>query len=663
MRFITRTLPWIVILVVIAFFVGLKHPFNSTDAPEGEKISKQTSSTPASSTSQTTDVQSVTSVPCEEQKQKPVPILEEKPAAEEPTTGTEPCPETQTLPKTSTQPTDQPAPTDGDPINIKLYEGAVESETPNQPATSSGNQEQSTNSDVSGNQSAPETQDSPDPNSTTLSDPEGTSLDEPIRLSMNPPVLSQPITNPNPQKTNNQWDWSGAVKEVKAEEAARHATGDAPGNAGPADQGEMPNMYGPAKERPIQNNSAKEDPAETEEEIDIYIEENTHNGASTEEEEATEAAQKTDEPTSNESPANTTPTEKPSPQEPKQREPLSPEMQKLRDGVRQTINVFSQPILNTRDNTVAQLLDVCEAFGCNAEVMYTDNRQKINAFANLCYNYPCAGYHPLKVSGGHIVPKVGYGFQEKPGQMLAVMALGRVPETYPIQVSKEITGTVADLVEREKKTCRPGEDLSFKLIGIARYTPSGETWKSESDKTWTVERLVDEVLNQPAQIDTVAGINRLLALSYAVQQRTKEGKPLDGVYAKAAKYVTDFQKYALAMINNDGTWHPQFLKAKGIGSGQGRLRSTGHILRWLVFSLPEEQLQDPRIIQAITQVQRSLAGNAHYGLASSTPRTIDSRLTGVHALVLYNNRFFKPYDVIEENTASETAQSTKTGVR
>ncbi|MGD9126631.1 MAG: hypothetical protein PVH19_04560, partial [Planctomycetia bacterium] len=472
-------------------------------------------------------------------------------------------------------------------------------------------------SNTSNSSSETDTQsDSPELNETT-------STEGPILLGMNPPLLNQPIQNSSNQQPNNEWKWSTAVKEVQSETAKNPR------------QNDMPTMYGPAES----NNTATEE--------ETYNEKNNTNNDTAAEEDGTVA----------ETQGLSIPAGTPSSQEFEQRKPLSPEMQKLRDGVRQTIYAYSKPILNTQDNTVAQLLDVCEAFGCDAEVLYTDKQRKINAFANLCYNYPCAGYRPLKVSRGQIVPKIGYGFQEKPGQMLAVMALARVPEDYPIQVNEEITGTVADLVEREKKTCRLGEDLSFKLIGIMRYTPSNQSWTSENGQTWIIDKLVYKVLKQPAKLDTVAGINRLMALSYAVQRRAELDEPINGAYAKAAKYITDFQDYALSMINDDGTWHPQFFKAKGAGrSNQSRLRSTGHILRWLVFSLPEERLRDPKIIRAIAQVHRSLGGNARYGLASSSPRAIDSRLTAVHALVIYNDRFFKLYDTVEETTAPETAQ-------
>ena len=691
MRFITRTLPWVVILVVIAFFIGLKQSSNrvvSSTAPSSEKkvASKLVDSSKDSSpvASEKSDAKSETSATESEasaDQPEATVIIEESVVTEEEPSATDDKNQKETgdQPEGTVKPEEsKPDPNDGDLIDLKLFESAVEKEGSNQATKSSKTDEKVDGvTDSSSEASEPAEKKSPEVEETT------SLLGSPILLSMNPPVLNQPISDQgsdsqdsDSQNSGSQadaddgWEWSEAVEEVQSE-SSEDSSGDT-SNSSPSveNQGEMPTMYGPAKEETEEAEEAADNAAAdtaADDAVDTATGAAGDDAAGTSEEDACDedaASSGEAEESSDESS-----TDQPAEQSPKQeaapRKPLSPEMQKLRNSVRQTIEAYSKPILNTRDNTVAQLLDVCEAFGCDAEVMYVDQKRKINAFANLCYNYPCAGYKPLKISNGRIEPRLGYGFQVKPGQMLAVMALGRVPENYPVQFSEKIGGTVADLVQREKETCREGEDLSFKLIGISRYTPSGETWKSESGQTWSIERLLNEVLKQPAQIDNVAGTNRLMALSYAVDRRMRREEPINGPYAKAAKYIADFQDYALSMINSDGTWHPRFFLSKGTGSqDQGRLQSTGHILRWLAFSLPEERLQDPRVIKAIYQVQRSLGGNARNGLASSSPRAIDSRLTAVHALVLYNNRFFKPYDSIsEEAEVVETAQNEKASVK
>lgn len=670
MRFITRTLPWVVILVVIAFFIGLKqssnHPISFLDFTSEEQVTKADTSPKESSVKESSAAQASSSA---SSKKSDTPSVN--------STASTKAPKAADVVETPVELQDiviileEPATTDEKSTSEDQDQNQDQKQDQNSPKPSEGQPDLSTTSKESADKSKsststpkpstkPTSTEQPASDKTDLPEAKTTSLLNSAVLSkLNPPLLSQPITDQDTDSQNDSgtsWEWSEAVQEIQPESSDDAATtsSDASGASSTSsdassieDQEEMPNMYGPAKEKAT-SKSATTDKSTQENATDDSASA-TDTDASVECDEETVIIEESDDTTSEEQEGESAPKQEATP-----RKPLSPEMQKLRDSVRQTINTYSQPILNTRDNTVAGLLDVCEAFGCDAEVMYLDQNRKINAFVNLCYNYPCAGYHPMKVSNGRIEPRLGYGFQEKPGQMLAVMALARVPESYPIQFNEKLTGTVADLVRREKETCRVGQDLSFKLIGISRYTPSGETWKSESGQTWTVERLLSEVLKQPARLNSASGTNRLMAISYAVERRNLNGEPMNGTYKKAAKYVSDFQDYALSMINDDGTWHSRFFLSKGVdNSNLSRLRSTGHILRWLVFSLPEERLHDPRIVKAVAQVDRALGGNARYGLATSSPHTIDSRLTAVHALVLYNHRLFESYD--DMNQAEEAS--------
>ena len=40
--------------------------------------------------------------------------------------------------------------------------------------------------------------------------------------------------------------------------------------------------------------------------------------------------------------------------------------------------------------------------------------------------------------------------------------------------------TVEDLVKQEQATCRPGTELTFKLIGLMHYLKSDTKWKDDT---------------------------------------------------------------------------------------------------------------------------------------------------------------------------------------
>jgi hypothetical protein len=327
--------------------------------------------------------------------------------------------------------------------------------------------------------------------------------------------------------------------------------------------------------------------------------------------------------------------------------PLGEEMIALRERVRRTLAFHGRQRLNTRDNTAAQVMQVCLAFGCDAEVRRGGSSGSgLNGFACLCWNYPCAGYRLLRIGDGRIIARIGYGLQEHPAQFLALLALARVPCEYPLRVGEDAR-TVDDLVQTEKLGCRPGTDLSFKLIGLARYVGTDQTWENDLGRQWSVERLIREELARKDADAPNGGTQRLMALSYAVDRRLKSGKPLAGQFRRADNYVKEYQTFALKLQNPDGSWHPRFFATRGDGGTRAeRLNSTGRILQWLVFSLPDDRLQDPQIVRAVGYVMDSLGGTQRRrsGISSADSRDIAGRMHALHALSIYDQRVFKPRD-------------------
>ena len=339
------------------------------------------------------------------------------------------------------------------------------------------------------------------------------------------------------------------------------------------------------------------------------------------------------------------------------RPPLSPEMVSLRDAVRRTLAYYFKQPFNTRDNTAANMMQVCLAFGCDAEVRRDGaSGPKLNGVTCLCWNYPCAGHELLGLCEDHIVPRIGYGYQEHPSQFLAVLALSRVPPEYPIRVGEDVR-KVADLVEYEKLSCRVGTDLSFKLIALARYLSTDETWKNDLGETWSVSRLVREELARPQAGAPHGGTYRLLALSYVVDRRVKRGEPVDGQFKRAEAFIARYHKYAMELQNPDGSWHPRFFAYRGQGgTAVEQVLSTGHILRWLAFSLPEDQLRDPRVVRSVVLLTNLLADTRYRAgnLPASNTREIAARLGAVHALMLYDQRIFKPHDKVKQPETQES---------
>ncbi len=334
---------------------------------------------------------------------------------------------------------------------------------------------------------------------------------------------------------------------------------------------------------------------------------------------------------------------------------LSPAMTSLRGAMRQTLANHLKRAPSTQSNTPTEIQGYCLAFGCNSQAFLAGaNGQAINGITCLCYNYPCAGREMLGFSDGRIAPRIGYGYQERPGEFLAMLALSRVKPDYPVRVDKD-KRTVADLIEAEKLGCRSGADLSLKLIGLSFYVDEPE-WKNDLGETWSIDRMIKEELAQPVISAPEGGLNRLMGLSYAIERREKSEKPIDGQYQRAQKFTNDFQTFALQLQNSDGSWGPRFLAARGANPDvASQLRSTGRVFEWLAFSLPDDKLQDAQVVRAAENLVNLLNSRRYQ---SSTPALTTQEIVSaghaLHGLNLYDHRVFKPFDAVEKKPEAES---------
>jgi hypothetical protein len=362
-------------------------------------------------------------------------------------------------------------------------------------------------------------------------------------------------------------------------------------------------------------------------------------------------------------PAVVQPPEKPAPL-PKVRHQLTQSQAALRDQVRQTLAVFQKQPFGTRQNTPGEILDFCLPYGCATEIMLADasGERRANGITCLCWNFAGGGFEPLVMNDSHIAARLGYGVQSQPSQFFATLAFARVQANYPLRVENAVR-TVADLVESEKLACRSGSDLSLKLIGLAYYVEDA-TWKNDLGEEWSLEKVVREELNQPALSAGDGGLNRLLGLAYANHRREKRNLPLDGQFARAEKYLSDFHKFAFNLQNADGSWG-YFLSARGSTKDPAaQLRSTAYVLEWLALSLPEEQLGDPRVAASVNCVVQGLNTQRNRGSAPNLPpREINSIARALHALSIYDERFCQTADEAKPATEKPAAEQTATKPR
>jgi len=455
----------------------------------------------------------------------------------------------------------------------------------------------------------------------------------PVLLPLNPPYLNAPIENEAATPAIEPAEEETSRDREEAEQTERNvAEGEQPAGESLAEE------LLALREQPIEDEQPAKEQPEWEE--SAQGEEPIQERQPTEEEQPNETA---DGNSQEEAPETTLPETSTLP-EPEPKRELTQAQAALRDRLRRTLAFHRGQVLSASENTATEVMHCCLAFGCNTELYRSGSSgKKVNGITCLCWNYPCAGYEPLGLSQGRVAPRIGYGLQEHPSQLLAVLALSRVKPTYPLRVGEHVR-TVADLVEHEKLSCRSGADLSLKLIGLTYYLGDELTWENSLGQQWSIERIIKEELDQPILSAACGGTQRLMGLGCALAQREKRSQPLEGQFDRARKLIDQYHDYALKVQNSDGSWSPGFLAARGTSRNQAlQLRSTGHVLEWLAMSLPEERLEDPRVVRSVEYVNRLLAGQRYRrNVRSLSTREIGSVMHALRALVVYDQRLLEP---------------------
>ncbi len=288
------------------------------------------------------------------------------------------------------------------------------------------------------------------------------------------------------------------------------------------------------------------------------------------------------------------------------------------------------------------------AYGDESEILSRGRR--INAVEYLCANGIGNDRRLMDLAGGQLHLRVGVGVQGHDGQLLAMLAQSNVPREQPILVDRRQL-SVENLIEYEQRGCRPGSELTFRLIGLSHYLDSDATWTSSDGQRWSIARLVREELSQPVNGAACGGTHRLMAISYAVAKRREQGHEFDKVWNAAADYIADYQRYTLSLQNPDGSFSTDWFRGRAADhSAKRRLYTTGHVLEWLVWSLPEERLNDEPVTRAVEFLTQLMLAAPGYEL------DVGPRGHGLRALRLYHEKMFGKPDVrqFSENPSALT---------
>lgn len=332
--------------------------------------------------------------------------------------------------------------------------------------------------------------------------------------------------------------------------------------------------------------------------------------------------------------------------EPSPPPPLTKQLTALRSRVRAVLKGYYRRQLNSRENDPWEVMHGMLAYGVHSRVRQGGPRgAPVTSVGWLCYNKPCKDLTLLYVNPeGELRAKYGVGVQGHLGQFLAMLAQCRVSDEYPIRVGKR-EFTIRDLVEAEKKTCYPKSELTFKLLAFQYYLDLDDRWVNDQGVDWDFPRLIREELAQPIRGAACGGTHRLSSLSLTIKARRRRGEPIDGEYKRAHDFVQKYHRYAFGLQNKDGSLSTEWFRGRGDDSDiDRRIKTTGHILEWLCYSLSDEELRSPRTIAAVSYLANLMYSNYNHDWE------VGPLSHATHALLLYDERVFQPFDSLDYTT-------------
>ncbi len=322
------------------------------------------------------------------------------------------------------------------------------------------------------------------------------------------------------------------------------------------------------------------------------------------------------------------------PDRPASTQPLSlnSDQLRLRNEINQLLRYYMQYPETIARRSPWAVMHAILPYGVEAEL--SAGNRRVNAIGWMSYNGLCKTQRIFQPTKTGFRTNLGPGVQGHEGQFLAVLAQSKVSPAYPIKVGTR-TYTVNDLVRYEMASCREKSELTFKLIALSYYLEPDQRWRDNQGGTWSLEKLVSEELDQPIVGAACGGTHRLMGLTFSLLQRKQAGLPIDGHWNRSEQFLNEFVAYAFSLQNPDGSFSTDWFEARANAPEvERKVQTTGHVLEWLIYTLPDDQLQSPPVQKAIRFLLSTI------GAEPGRDWPIGPRGHSLRALALYNQRVF-----------------------
>ncbi len=224
--------------------------------------------------------------------------------------------------------------------------------------------------------------------------------------------------------------------------------------------------------------------------------------------------------------------------------------------------------------------------------------------------------------------------QGHPDQWFAVLAQCGLEANQPIVVAGE-TYTMEDILRQIQwdVPLNSEREYSWTLIGLTTYLPTTARWEASDGEEWSIERLVEIESSQSLDSSACGGTHRLIGIAMALNQHLAQGGKIEGVWQQADAKIQEAIMRARQYQNADGSFSTNYFARAGRSRDLStNLGTTGHVIEFLTIAMTDEQLEQPWVRQAVTEMCELFQQTEHI------PLECGKLYHAAHGLVLYRHR-------------------------
>jgi hypothetical protein len=262
---------------------------------------------------------------------------------------------------------------------------------------------------------------------------------------------------------------------------------------------------------------------------------------------------------------------------------------------------------------------------------------QVNAIDYICGGGELRGLRFIPTQFGVDVENgeqfISQGHQD---QFIAEMAeCGMPPDKTFLVGGKKYT--LMDFVHHSqmRASVSDNQELSWTIIVLGQYLGTDISWTNSKGEKLRFEDLVRYEVNASVEQAACGGTHRLFGLNWVYNLHLRNGGRTEGVWKDLVDEQKKYQHLARKYQNPDGSFSTEFFHGPGHGRDmQLRMNTTGHILEWLAYSLPESELRAEWMERAVN----SLA--LMFFEIQNQPMEGGTMYHAVHGLRIYYERCF-----------------------